>query len=229
MNFSINQLSDSSLVIAFDQIIDPKILDQVLYVANILKSKNISGVREITNSYSSLGVYFDPIKTDYFKIKKELETTIGLLEENEYSTTKKNFIIIPVCYDFIVAPDLRNYLDKKNLSKEEFIQKHTIEEYLVYMKGFLPGFVYLGGLDKALALKRKDHPSLKVPKGSIAIGGQQTGIYGIESPGGWWVIGKSFLCFFDADDNHAIQIKAGDILKFISITIEEFKEQGGNL
>lgn len=131
---------------------------------------------------------------------------------------------IPVCYTPRWAPDLTEFAKHKKLSVSDIIQLHTKPDYLVYFLGFLPGFPYLDGLDERLTLPRKRAPSQKIPAGSVAIGGSQTGIYPQESPGGWHVIGRTPLTIFDPKAAAPSFFSAGDRITFYAITGDEYTD-----
>jgi len=129
---------------------------------------------------------------------------------------------IPVCYDQELGKDLNALSKSKSISFEEVINLHTIPIYRIHFFGFLPGFMYLNGLDPALHFSRKSVPDRKIEPGSVAIGGAQTGIYPNESPGGWHVIGKTPTILFDQNENPPVFAKPGEQIKFLSISLEEF-------
>jgi inhibitor of KinA len=129
---------------------------------------------------------------------------------------------IPVCYDQALGKDLNVLSKSKSISIDEIINLHTIQTYRIHFFGFLPGFMYLNGLDQALHFPRKSVPDRKIEPGSVAIGGAQTGIYPNESPGGWHVIGKTPTILFDKNENPPVFAKPGEQIKFLSISLEEF-------
>jgi KipI family sensor histidine kinase inhibitor len=129
---------------------------------------------------------------------------------------------IPVCYNQELGKDLNALSKSKSISFEEVINLHTIPIYRIHFFGFLPGFMYLNGLDPALHFPRKSVPDRKIEPGSVAIGGAQTGIYPNESPGGWHVIGKTPTILFDQNENPPVFAKPGEQIKFLSISLEEF-------
>ena len=131
---------------------------------------------------------------------------------------------IPVCYDERFGIDLEAMSDALRLSKEEIIQWHSQAIYTVYFIGFLPGFLYLGGLDHRLTIPRKADPRLDVAKGSVAIGGSQTGVYPMNSVGGWNIIGKTPISFFNVEHEHPCFARAGDKIQFIPIEVGEFNK-----
>jgi len=131
---------------------------------------------------------------------------------------------IPVCYDPKFGLDIEEIAKAKKRSVEEVIQLHTAPNYLVYFLGFQPGFLYLGGLDEQIYTPRRATPRLRVAKGSVGIGGGQTGIYPQDSPGGWNILGKSPLDFFDITKPQPCFAKAGDRIQFISIDRDTFHQ-----
>lgn len=130
---------------------------------------------------------------------------------------------VPVCYHPEYGQDLEDFVKSKNLSVAEAIQLHTQGLYRIHFFGFLPGFFYLNGLSPKLHLPRKNVPALAVPAGSVAIGGKQTGIYPIQSPGGWHSIGRSPLPFFDPKQTPPVWAKPGEQIQFVSITASQFE------
>lgn len=178
-------------------------------------------VEEVVPSYHTVTVY----------LKKNLENkeqlVVSLLtkwEQHVQEGFERNFrrLRIPVCYD--EALDMERVVNHTGLSEKEIIALHSGPVYTVYMIGFLPGFPYLGGLDEKLVTPRLHTPRAKVPKGAVGIGGSQTGIYPIECPGGWNLIGKSPIEIFQPDREEPFFICAGDRLKFVSISAAEFFE-----
>jgi len=182
--------------------------------------KEIDSILETIIAYNSLLIrYQNPI------IDKEL--TISQLKKiyaaSSYLIKQDQFLWqIPVCYDVSFGIDLEEIANKKKCSVAEIIRLHTEGDYLVYFIGFQPGFLYLGGLHQTLHVSRKSNPRLRVDKGSVAIGGIQTGIYPQNSSGGWNIIGKSPLNFFDINASEPCFAKPGDRIKFVAVDIHTF-------
>jgi len=186
---------------------------------------------ELVPAYSSLTIYYDVIAlrqiiqkdiSAYEWMKKKLEVFLAN-STNENENTRQQ-IRIPVCYDEEFGHDLISISEKINLSKEEIIQLHTGKPYRVFMLGFLPGFPYMGKTDKKIAVARKDEPSM-VMAGSVGIAGRQTGIYPMNSPGGWQIIGRTALKLFDVEKKDPTLLKPGDLVEFYSVSKEEYLEQ----
>ena len=136
---------------------------------------------------------------------------------------KKSVWEIPVCYEKQFSSDLEDYSNKISLAKDEIIEIHSSKIYYLHMYGFLPGFMYLGGLDNRLFIPRKSIPSRRILKGSVAIGGAQTGIYPSDSPGGWYVIGKTPVNLFNTSNfNQPVNIPVANYIKFRPISLDEF-------
>ena len=174
---------------------------------------------ELKNTIHSLFYWEEHLK----KKQKKIKNTI--IERNHWK--------IPVCYDLKYAPDLLNLSKEKNLDKGEVIKLHSDARYRVNFLGFLPGFLYLSGLDSRLFLKRKKKPLLNIPKGAVAIGGMQTGIYPNISPGGWHLIGNTPVNLFNPKKNPPCFAKPGDWISFEQIDSHtyskiEYEQQNGN-
>ena len=159
--------------------------------------------------------------------KEHIDEMLLCLRENKTETISQQpsrLIRIPVCYDMKFGEDLETLAKAKNISIEQLITLHTQTEYFVYFMGFLPGFPYLSGLDTQLYTPRKSVPSRQLMKGSVAIGGEQTGIYPQNSPGGWHVIGHCPIPLFDARLSESSLFLSGDKVRFETITKEEHRE-----
>ncbi len=182
--------------------------------------KEIDSILDTIIAYNSLLIrYQNPI------IDKEL--TISQLKKiyaaSSYLIKQDQFLWqIPVCYDVSFGIDLEEIANKKKCSVAEIIRLHTEGDYLVYFIGFQPGFLYLGGLHQTLHVSRKSNPRLRVDKGSVAIGGIQTGIYPQNSSGGWNIIGKSPLNFFDINASEPCFAKPGDRIQFVAVDLHTF-------
>jgi inhibitor of KinA len=177
-------------------------------------------------AYASLTVYFND-KISALDVRAQLMEFYASQSENVKSgttTNNKQTIIIPVCYDPALGFDLPWVSNHLNLSEEEIISLHASIAFRVYMIGFIPGFPYMGTLPQQLELPRKQTPSMKIPMGSVAIAGKQTGIYPAEVPGGWHVIGRTPLKMFDKTKEPCCFLKAGDFVQFKSISLEAFNQ-----
>lgn len=194
------------------------IQDIIAFEKKIEKDQNIL---DTIIAYNSL--------TIRYRILKNFNRTVLRLKEL-YATERKQEIQqqkvwqIPVCYDLKFGLDLKEISEKKSISMDEVIQLHTEPSYLIYFLGFQPGFLYLGGLNEQIYMPRRSNPRLRVEKGAVGIGGEQTGVYPQDSAGGWNIIGKSPIDFFDVTKSQPSFAKAGDRVKFQPIDLEVFKK-----
>lgn len=227
-SYSIFPLGDAALTIDFGNRIDENINETVLNLFRAFLQKPLFGMIETVPAYSSLSIYYDPVKlkkrfsaneTAFDHIKKEVEK---FLESFQWTETPASKVIkIPVCYEEEYATDLERIAEIKKIDKEEIVRLHCSQTYRVYMIGFLPGFPYLGTLDEKLSVPRKSQPQI-VAAGSVAIAGKQTGIYPLTSPGGWNVIGRTPLKLFDPYREDPTLLNAGDVVEFYPIGKNEF-------
>ena len=189
-------------------------------LTDYLEKLELNEIEDIISLKSSVGILFNPNKissSDFIKKTKNL-----LSNKNFFNNKKIKTWEIPICYDKDFAIDLNEISTKCKIDVDQVIKKHNNKTYEVDIVGFLPGFLYLGKLDDSLHLPRKKNPRTHIPEGSIGIAGNQTGIYNIESPGGWNIIGRTPLRLFDKLKNPPIKIKQGDKIIFKEITKEEF-------
>ncbi|WP_347173678.1 5-oxoprolinase subunit PxpB [Polaribacter uvawellassae] len=215
---SYKTFGENAILIEWPSEISEIILNDILDFKN--KIDNELDLKDCIVGYNSiLLVYRFILQNSDFKIEflKELYHQKSI-EKNQKITHWK----IPVCYDLSFGIDLEDISKTIKISPKEIIQLHTKAIYTVYFIGFLPGFLYLGGLDDQIAIPRKATPRLKVAKGAVAIGGNQTGIYPNESSGGWNIIGNSPISFFDVKNQHPCFAKTGDKITFEPISLEEY-------
>lgn len=211
---------ERSILIEWPQVISDETLKNVLCYKKELEKNFVKDKVYVKSAYNSILITYD-VTINYFYDEILTLKRLYLSTKNERNTSFKLWKI-PVCYDEIFGVDLEEISNKNDLSIFDIIKRHTSINYRVYFTGFLPGFLYLGGLDKQLHFPRKSNPRLNVAKGSVAIGGSQTGIYPTESPGGWNIIGNTPLVFFNVNNENPCFAQAGDQIQFISITKEEY-------
>jgi len=214
--------SDSSLLIVFGNVISPELHQRVMGLFHTLLTRQDPRVRNLHPGYCSLLIDFDALQLSHDDLATEVEKLARA--EAFISHDVANVVTIPVCYDGEFAPDLVAVADHANTSTEEIVRLHSSATYLVYFLGFSPGFAYLGGLPEALHTPRLATPRTVVPPGSIGIAGGQTGIYPIESPGGWRLIGRTPLCMFDPGANPPTRLQPGDPVKFSPIDRGTFEK-----
>ena len=226
-------IHDHALTIALDLAIGEKAHYTVMSLQKELqKELQKSAIKELVDivaAYNSLSLYFST--------KSALEAGIDTIKKVAYQVARTDFIQndiapkktdttsfeIPVCYELPYAPDIPFVMEQIGLSHQEIIQHHHGKKYTVYMNGFVPGFSYMGTLDPLLQIPRKQVPTPNVPPGSVAIAANQTGIYPVEVPGGWHVIGRTPLKMFDKKQTPACLLSPGDTVTFKPITAKEFE------
>ena len=209
-----------AILIEWNAVIHEDILKDILFFKDQLLIKRKGVYTDIIVGYHSLTI---KLKTEVIDFHKEIEELKSIYTSKITNPTQKKYIWeIPVCYDLKFGIDLEEMSNKSNLSVKEIIQLHSEKNYRVFFIGFLPGFLYLGGLDAKLHVARRPTPRLDVTKGTVAIGGAQTGIYPLDSPGGWNIIGKTPIQLFDPKKENPCFAKAGDKIKFTSVSVEEF-------
>lgn len=198
-----------------------------------LKKHAFTGMIEAVPAYSSLTIHYNVV-TVKKSAKQQLayewvkETVESFLEQNAGDPEiKMRLVRVPVCYDKEYGYDLDAIAFTKKLSIEEIIELHTAETYRIYLLGFLPGFPYMATLNEKLTMPRRSQPRLSLPAGSVGIAGRQTGIYPLDSPGGWQIIGRTPLQLFDAQNENPTLLRVGDTIQFYSITADEFKDHQG--
>ncbi|GAB1309167.1 5-oxoprolinase subunit PxpB [Urechidicola sp. KH5] len=218
-NLEYKSLGESALLIEWPQQISEVILNDIRLLHQQLKATSIVGIKDINFVYHAMLVVYDRA---YFNKENLISHIQNIYTElNSETLEQSKTWNIPVCYDF--GLDLSFVLQEKNMSRESFIQLHTEPLYKVFGVGFLPGFLYLGGLQKQLEIARKQTPKLDVFEGAVAIGGNQTGIYPQESPGGWHIVGKTPVRLFDSSKENPTFIAPGDQVKFYAVSEARYK------
>lgn len=213
---------ERAILVEWPKKLDRDILNDLVRFKEKIAEKNIKSIIELKSAYNSLLVFYDD-KIENYPNEVLILRSIYLEKNVSIERTTKLWKI-PVCYDDEFGIDLEFISKEKRLSKSEIIKRHCQVSYLVYFIGFLPGFLYLGGLDKSLEIPRKSTPRLHIEKGAVAIGGSQTGVYPNASPGGWNIIGNSPINFFDVSKDTPCFAKSGDRLKFYPVTLKEYHD-----
>lgn len=229
--FKIYHLSEVAVTVEFGQQIAGNLSDAVNSLNALLYQQPFPGFHTTVPAYSTLTVFYDPV----IVVKSRLPGA-GCFEKvsaylNDLNLQKKTVkpvkgdtIIIPVCYGENLGPDLDEVASLHGMSTSEVIKLHSTATYIVYMIGFVPGFAYLGGMDEQLATPRKEKPRKSVPAGAVGIAGQQTGVYPLETPGGWQIIGQTPLKLFDLNRRQPSLLKPGDTVIFKAIDVKEFNK-----
>jgi inhibitor of KinA len=242
---SIFPLGDTAITLDLGQFMDEGLNKQALGLGDWLKSHSFPGFREVLVAYSSVSVFYDPDlirarlsagETVFDFVRKRLELAWGEVTGTDHAREGSLIyaggglpdpIGIPVCYEEGFAPDLEETARMKGLSIQELIDIHCQEVYRVYMIGFLPGFPYMGRTDDRIQVPRKERP-VAVEAGGVGIAGNQTGIYTLDSPGGWRIIGRTPVQLFDPGTNPPVRLMAGDRVRFFAIGASDFRNWRGH-
>ena len=219
----INQISEQAFLLDFGSIIDIQTNNFVIsfanYILDDIKRNYKLGIKNCVPSYNKILIQFDPD----FKSKKKILNFLYSINLNEFkSKDSKKIIEIPICYEDEYSLDLDNISQQTNLTKKEIINIHLNTSFHVYMIGFMPGYPFMGDLDKRLSVPRKLSPRVNVPKGSVGIVDNICGIYPNNSPGGWNIIGSTPLNLFIKNNIEPTVLKPGNQVKFKSISKNEF-------
>ncbi|MGN9166057.1 5-oxoprolinase subunit PxpB [Tissierellaceae bacterium HCP3S3_D8] len=213
---------DKSLVMEFGNSISPEINTKIRSMVTAIDESEFHGIEEVIPTYRSILIIYNPLIIDYQDIidkLKKMETHL-----NDTSNDKTRIIELPTVYGGEYGPDIEFVAKHNNLTIEEVIEIHSSTDYLLYMLGFTPGFGYLGGMSEKIETPRLQVPRTKIPAGSTGIAGKQTGIYPIDSPGGWQLIGRTPVKLYDPLAEPPVLLNAGDYIRFIPIDEEKYLE-----
>jgi inhibitor of KinA len=224
----LSPLGDSALTIEFGTSINPRVNGEVHALAHALAAQPIAGVLDIVPAFASVTVFYDPARVQAAHcaslpidaLELEVRKRCSLVTHSAQSSGRE--MDLPVCYGGEFGPDLEELARFHGLTKRRLIELHSEPAYSVYMLGFAPGFPYLGGLHRQLHTPRRSSPRAQVPAGSVGIGGAQTGVYPLATPGGWNIIGRTPLALFRPDDDVPSLLRPGDRLRFRPVGAEEF-------
>ena len=206
-------LGDSAVLVGFGDDIDLATNLRVHALDAQLQAALLPGVIETVPAYATLLIHYDQLRLDYDAVAQWLRAALASQQQTLQRTPRQ--INVPVRYGGEYGPDLASVADYHHASEAEIIRLHSGREYTVFMMGFTPGFPYMGKLDDALATSRLETPRTRVPAGSVGIAGLQTGIYPIESPGGWRLIGRTSLSLFNLASSEPFVFAPGDRVRFI--------------
>ena len=217
-------LGESALVVEFGNIISQELNRQATCLAEHLSANPFPGFIETVPAYASTTVFYDVVKIrkSFVDCDSAFDAVAGILRlalrEMKFNEKAERAVIeIPTMFNKESAPDLDFVSEVRGLSPDEVIELFTSVTYRVYMVGFLPGFAYMGEVDERLSMPRKQQPRQSVPKGSIGIAGRQTGIYPLESPGGWQLIGRTGVELFTPQNEMPTLFQPGDLVRFVAI------------
>ncbi|MEJ5359659.1 MAG: 5-oxoprolinase subunit PxpB [Desulfobacterales bacterium] len=212
-------MGERSVLVELGDRIEPATNRRVHRLMRLLEQENWSGVRELSPGYRSLLVVFDPLQIDPAELTRRIQALVGRPAAGKLPPARR--ITLPVFYGGEHGPDLPEVARRLGMTEEGVIRLHTSVTYRVYMIGFTPGFPYLGELPEELALPRRSTPRTRVPKGSVAIAQRQTGVYPVESPGGWHLIGWTPVELFHPDRRPACLLEMGDEVRFAAVDAVE--------
>ncbi len=224
-------LGDQAVVLEVGKEINEETQQKVRLITSFLDSNMESWMIEYIPAFTTVTLFYDPVAVvsrfsgmgtlPYDMVCNRLRELLDSISSSRESTQR--VVEVPVCYGGEMGPDLSVVASQNSLSEEEVIQIHSSGDYTVYMLGFAPGFPFIGGLSERIATPRRDSPRLKIPPRTVGIAGKQTGIYPIETPGGWQLIGRTPIELFCPDDTPPTLLRAGDKIKFTPISIDEYR------
>ncbi|MBB6023328.1 inhibitor of KinA [Paenibacillus sp. JGP012] len=240
----LSPLGEQAIVIRCGDVLSEEVHQRVMAVCALLENRSLTSLVEWVPSYLSVTLFYNPSSLSYEETCRLLlqllhqsnhvhqqsqpnrDSEPGKSEDMEtgVAPSASRIVTIPVCYCGAFGPDLEYVAEENQLTIEEVIAIHTSADYLVHMIGFAPGFPYLGGLSERIATARRATPRLRVEAGTVGIGGSQTGIYPVTSPGGWQCIGRTPLRLFRPEENPPSLLEAGDVVRFQSITMQQYTE-----
>lgn len=210
----IRAAGDSAVVLRLGASIDPAVNARALAIARRVRQRGPNALRDLVVGFASVTAYFDPLRIDASAVESLLREAAA--EPVDPSPGDATPVVIPVTYGGAGGADLGEVAAFAGLSEADVIARHLGREYRVFMIGFLPGFPYMGTVDPRIAMPRRDTPRVSVPAGSVGIAGGQTGIYPVESPGGWRLIGRTTTALFDpANASRPTLLQPGDRVRFV--------------
>ena len=214
----IREVGDSALLLELaageaqaSGVIDPDVNARAIAIARTVRGRAVPGVRDVTSTFSSVAVFFDPLATDV----EGLVAALHNVEDDSLPPATGKLVEVPVMYGGAAGPDLDDVAAYAGCSPQSVIDRHAGTSYRVFMLGFLPGFAYMATVDQSIAVPRRSTPRVRVPVGSVGLAGRQTGIYPQESPGGWQIIGRAGLQLFDANRAAPTLFEPGDHVRFV--------------
>ena len=212
---------ESGLVVEFGDAIDPAVNTRVHALARQVVAECGNVVEAVIPTYRSFLIFFDPLLVSRQELIARINTLASAPANSTAAVVKT--VLIPTLYGGEAGPDLEFVASHNQLSPNEVVQIHSSTPYRIYMLGFTPGFPYLGGMSEQIAAPRLKTPRTKIPAGSVGIAGTQTGLYPVESPGGWQLIGRTPLQVFNPRSEQPFIYSAGDFLQFQPVTAVEYE------
>lgn len=210
----VRRAGDTMLLVELEPVIDPLVNQQVIEIGRRLADRALPGVRDLVPGYCALGIHFDPLRTDLGALERAIEDE-GARAQAVEALPPPRVHEIPVAYGGADGPDLDEVAAFAGCTAAEVIEWHAAATYRVYMLGFVPGFAYLGRVDRRIAMPRHRVPREQVAAGSVGIAGEQTGVYPLATPGGWRLIGRTSVTLFDVTRTPANLLSPGDAVRFV--------------
>ena len=219
-DWTLQRVGDSTLVLAFEERMDPQINARALAAGAAVRAARHAGVRDVVEGYCTVTVSFDPLRTTVERLAAELEAAAG---RDAAPAGGADAVTLPVCYGGRHGPDLGAVAAHAGCSESEVIELHCRPVYRVYMLGFLPGFAYLGAVDPRIAMPRRARPRVRVPAGSVGIARFQTGVYPQPAPGGWQLVGRCPLPLFDPGAPQSFRLRPGGAVRFEPVAEDDYR------
>jgi inhibitor of KinA len=220
MGFTFSPLGDGAIVIEAGTEINEEVQKRVRSIAALLESRAPAWIVEFIPAFTTVAVFYNPLAASYEAVQTDLEELLQHMEDADQSLSRT--VEIPVSYGGDFGPDLEFVAAHNGLTTEQVIEIHTSGTYSVSMIGFAPGFPFISGMSEKIAAPRRDTPRLRIPERTVGIAGKQTGVYPIETPGGWQLIGRTPIRLFRPEQDIPSLLQAGDKIVFRRITEAEY-------
>lgn len=224
-DFRIRPAGDAALRIELPPRLDEAVSAQVIAMGESVRERMGGLIRDAVVGYHTLTVCFDPLRVDARWLEDQLSAIAA--DAADRPARPRAQMEVPVCYGGEFGPDLSDVALAAGCTEDEAVELHTSREYRVFVVGFVPGFAYMGPVDPRLALPRRFTPRTRVPAGSVALAAGQTGIYPMDTPGGWHLIGRTPVRPFDESRAEPVLFRPGDRVRFRRITREHYDAVGG--
>jgi inhibitor of KinA len=222
IQFELAPLGDTAVEVLWQELDDQALINANVAAVRLFQRQTCEGVIAAVPGFLSLTIHYDPmVWNSWEEIHRRVRSA---LSELELTTLESRIVELPVCYDENYALDLEAVVALTGLTSREVVRRHCGAEYVVRMLGFMPGFPYLAGLPTELQVPRKDRPRLNVPAGSVAVAGNQAGIYPVVSPGGWQIIGRTPVRLFNPHFANPSLLQPGDRVRFRQVSADEYLE-----
>lgn len=205
------------LLVELESRIDPIVNERAILLASRIRARGARGVRDVAPGYCTVGVHFDPLQTDLAGLEHAIQSEFDAIEAVE-AIAERPIVEIPVHYGGAGGPDLAAVAEYAQCSEHDVIERHISRTYRVYMLGFVPGFCYMGRVEPSIAAPRHRVPRERVPAGSVGLAGGQTGVYPVDSPGGWQLIGRTDTVMFDPGRERPSLLAPGDVVRFVAVS-----------